>query len=1092
MMDTCYVPSLFWWCLLLLFYSTLFLNPFVFSTLAHFSNSHHPRLTNASDQQALLGFKSAITYDPSQWLTTTWKPDVSFCQWTGIICSRRRQRVVSLNVSSMGLQGTISPFLANLSFLTILDLHNNSLQGHIPYQLGNLFRLKMLRLSLNQLQGSIPPTLGGCRSLRNLSISYNSLIGNIPAELCILPKLQFFVLGDNNLTGTIPACLGNISSLHYIELLDNNLHGSIPSELGMLRQLKIMYLQSNNLTGQIPSSLSNCTNLLELDIFHNHVTGQIPLSLSNCINLRAMDVSYNQLTGHIPVELCSKNNVLMELYLDFNQLSGSIPASLFNCTKLRVVELGYNQLGGVVPMELVKLTQLQVLELSHNQLVSNSSTSFPILAALTNCSTLRELDLSYNHLTGRLPFSIGHLSAKMHFIDLAQNKLIGEIPPQIGNLTNLDFLDLEENFLTGAIPSSLNMLQKLERLYLGSNNLQGNIPVDIGQLKNLGLLALWGNNLSGRIPDSVANLQELEYLSLAQNQLSGNIPANLGKCTKLLLLDLSYNRLSGRIPPEVARLANLALYFNLSNNLLHGPLPSELSRMTMIQAIDISSNQLGGHIPSALGNCKELEYLNLSYNALEGPIPVSLGELQSLQDMDFSFNNLSGGIPMPLENLKMLYHLNFSFNKLSGEVPKGGIFKKIGATAFIGNLGLCGPWVSLSPCFSNEHKSVWHLKRVVILVVAIVATIGLCLFLGIMWRRNCKRHIPREAEAALNVWHRRISYAELITATDDFSDANLLGVGSFGKVYKGVLEDGTAIAVKLLNLENEGAHKSFDRECKVLGRVRHRNLIRVITSYSNLQIKALIFPLMLNGSLEKWLYPNGGEQSSLSLSQRLNIAIDIAQGLAYLHHHCFMQVIHCDLKPNNVLLGEDMTAYLIDFGIATIYFANYEESAFTSTNALKGSAGYIPPEYGIGRQVTTKGDVYSYGILLLEMLTRKKPTHDMFVEGLNLQKWVGSGFPNQLKEVVDMGLLRRISTYIEEDKDLSCLSQLIKVGLLCTKESPQERPTMMDILHTLQNIKDTFLSCTTIPKFQSDITHLLPSTSTPLDNSGEGQSSSTF
>jgi serine/threonine protein kinase len=175
------------------------------------------------------------------------------------------------------------------------------------------------------------------------------------------------------------------------------------------------------------------------------------------------------------------------------------------------------------------------------------------------------------------------------------------------------------------------------------------------------------------------------------------------------------------------------------------------------------------------------------------------------------------------------------------------------------------------------------------------------------------------------------------------SDANLLGVGSFGKVYKGVLNDGTIIAVKLLNLENEGAHKSFDRECKVLGRVRHRNLIRIITSYSDLQIKALIFPLMPNGSLEKWLYPDDEVESSLTLIQRLNIAIDIAHGMAYLHHHCFMQVIHCDLKPNNVLLGEDMTAYLIDFGIATICFADSEDLALTSTHALKGSTGYIPP-----------------------------------------------------------------------------------------------------------------------------------------------------
>eukprot|EP00253_Pinus_taeda_P006470 PITA_06470 len=692
-------------------------------------------------------------------------------------------------------------------------------------------------------------------------------------------------------------------------------------------------------------------------------------------------------------------------------------------------------------MELGKLTHLQILYLGGNHLISGSTTRCPILAALSNCSNLLSVDLSQNNLTGKLPFTIGQFSTKLYILDLSFNDLTEGIPPQIGNLTSLTFLSLESNSFTGSIPSSVNMLQKLERLYMGSNHLQGSIPMEIGQLKTLGLLDLSKNNLSGRIPDFVANLQQLRYLYLNHNQLSGNIPANLGKCVNLLLLDLSYKKLTGHIPPQVAGLANLAFYFNLSNNLLHGHVPLALGKFNKLQAIDVSANQLTGYIPSALGSCQEIEYLNLSCNTLEGPIPLSLSELLSLQDLDLSSNNLSGGIPISLENLTMLHHLNFSFNKLSGEVPKEGVFKKIAATAFMGNLALCGPWKETAP--------------------------------------------------TLNVGHRRISYGELVIATNEFSDANLLGVGSFGKVYKGILNDGTMVAVKILNLENEGAQKSFDRECKVLGKVRHRNLIRVITCYSDLQIKALIFPLMPNGSLEKWLYPDDGEQSSLNLIQRLNIAIDIAQGMAYLHHHCFVQVIHCDLKPNNVLLGEDMTAYLIDFGIATICFASNEDGALTSTNALKGSTGYIPPEYGVGGQVTIKGDVYSYGIVLLEMLTRKKPTHDMFVEGMNLQKWVGSSSPNRVQEVADMSLLRRTNRCTEEDKDVNCLSSLINVGLLCTNESPQGRPTMMGILCMLQNIKDTFLSTTAIPKFQSNLTHLLGSTSTTMNNICEGQSSST-
>lgn len=204
------------------------------------------------------------------------------------------------------------------------------------------------------------------------------------------------------------------------------------------------------------------------------------------------------------------------------------------------------------------------------------------------------------------------------------------------------------------------------------------------------------------------------------------------------------------------------------------------------------------------------------------------------------------------------------------------------------------------------------------------------------------------------------------------------------------------------------------------------------------------------------------------------------------------KVLHCDLKPSNVLLGEDTTAYLIDFGIATICFENLKDSALISTHALKGSIGYTPPEYGLGGRVTTKGDVYSYGIMLLEMLTRKKPTNNMVVEGMHFQKWVTSGFSNRIGEVVDKNLLRTCMN-TGEDKDLNCLKQCISVGLRCTKESPEGRPTMMNIVGTLQSIRETFLGIASIPNFQSDITHLLGSTSyITQNNTRDNPSSSTF
>ncbi|KAH9328976.1 hypothetical protein KI387_001084 [Taxus chinensis] len=285
-------------------------------------------------------------------------------------------------------------------------------------------------------------------------------------------------------------------------------------------------------------------------------------------------------------------------------------------------------------------------------------------------------------------------------------------------------------------------------------------------------------------------------------------------------------------------------------------------------------------------------------------------------------------------------------------------------------------------------------------------------------------------------------------------ETNLLGVGNFGSVYKGILKNGTHIDVKVLNLQDEIVRQSFVKECNVLKRVRHRNVIKIISTCSNLNFKALVLPFMSTGNLEKWLYPQGEEEYRLNLNDRLRITTKIAHGITYLHHHCFVQVIHYDLKPNNVLLGDDMTPYIIDFGIAKLLFGNSMDS-LTSTNALKGSIGYIAPEYAMGGSISTKGDVYSYGILLLELLIRRRPIDDMFVEGTNLQNWVGMNFLDKIVEVVDNNLLRDANES-ERSMVLGYLTQCMQVALVFTRELPQQRPNMIEIVERLEKIRGAF------------------------------------
>eukprot|EP00253_Pinus_taeda_P032717 PITA_32717 len=878
-------------------------------------------------------------------------------------------------------------------------------------------------------------------------------------------KNEQLYLGANILTGSIPEELGLLINLQLLELSGNALHGYIPTQLGRLFRLRELWLHYNQLEGNIPSDLGNCTNLISLALYYNSLTGGISKEFGSLIHLRELYLYGNSFTGYIP-KFLSNISFLVDLDISENKFFGSIPQEFSQLTSLQILALyenelsDHNMLSGSVPTTLGKLSLLETLKLHSNQLDSGSATTMPFLIALTNCSHLKELNLRDNKLASVLPLAIGKLSTNLSILKLANNLIEGNIPPHIGNLTSLTYLNLSGNSLNGSIPSLRN-LKILERLILGNNKLQGDIPDDFENLKQLGLLDISGNILSGKIPNSLAPLKQLRFLLLHHNQLSGTIPSNLGNCTNLELLDLSHNKLSGNIPHEIAKLYNLNFYLNLSWNLLEGSLPTEIGKISMAQAIDISANHLSGVIPSTLGSCVEVISLNLSRNSFQGFIPDSLENLQSLMSLDLSSNLLSGTIPITLNKLKMLQYLNLSFNKLAGEIPTGGIFANESISISLnGNPNLCGPKIfQLYPCPTPRgHSTI--VKRVLLTVSGATAFILCCLFLRFLWRGNMhiqNIHVSRSIFQKLE--HPRISYQELHIATNGFDKANLLGTGRFGSIYKGILNDGTPVAVKVFQLQNDQHEKSFKAECSVFQKVQHRNLVKIITSCSNLHFKALVFKFVSNGSLEKHLYPkrddnNGEDVCELELKTLLDIAIDVAHAMEYLHHDCFVQVVHCDIKPSNVLLDENMLGHVTDFGIARL-IGESSTNSHASSLALRGSIGYIAPEYGLSGTVSTQGDVYSYGIMLLEMLTRKQPTSHMFVGDLNLHNWVKFAYPNNVNEVIESSLFSEVcGDEINENRVYKCLLDLLHVGLLCSKHSPEERPTMRVVVRMLESIKE--------------------------------------
>ncbi|KAK4710650.1 hypothetical protein R3W88_005163 [Solanum pinnatisectum] len=445
--------------------------------------------------------------------------------------------------------------------------------------------------------------------------------------------------------------------------------------------------------------------------------------------------------------------------------------------------------------------------------------------------------------------------------------------------------------------------------------------------------------------------------------------------------------------------------------------------------------------------------LSLAHNKLDGPIPDSFGKMLALEFLDLSNNNLTGEIPKSLEALVYLKYLNFSFNELSGEIPTGGPFANATSRSFLKNYALCGDSkFHVSPCVIKSPKK--SKRKKIILVLYILLGVGMpflalaLAYVFLRWRK-IKKNADQADAFPVKGKHERISYYELEQATEGFDESNLLGSGSFSKVFKGILKDGTLFAAKVFNVQLDGAFKSFDTECEMLRNLRHRNLTKVITSCSNPHFKALVLEYMPNGTLEKWLY---NHNFFLDMLQRLSIMIDVASAIDYLHNGCSTPVVHCDLKPSNVLLDQEMVGHVSDFGIAKLLGAGED---FVQTRTI-ATIGYIAPaEYGQDGIVSTSCDVYSFGIVMMKTFTRRRPSDEIFTGEMNIRCWINDSFPSGIHKVVDSNLIQPGDEQI--DAKMHCLSSIMKLALSCTVVTPDARISMEDALSTLEKIRLQFV-----------------------------------
>ncbi|GLU20965.1 hypothetical protein SLE2022_371370 [Rubroshorea leprosula] len=846
-------------------------------------------------------------------------------------------------------------------------------------------------------------------SVISLNLSNLNLGGEISPAVGDLRNLQSVDLEGNKLTGQIPDEIGNCVSVVYLDLSDNLLYGDIPFSLSKLKQLEFLNLKNNQLTGPIPSTLTQIPNLKTLDLARNQLTGEIPRLIYWNEILQYLGLRGNMLTGTLSPDMCQLTGLW---YFDVrgNNLTGTIPDSIGNCTSFEILDISYNQITGEIPYN---IGFLQVATLS----------------------------LQGNRLTGKIPDVIGLMQA-LAVLDLSENELVGPIPPILGNLSYTGKLYLHGNKLNGTIPPELGNMSKLSYLQLNDNQLVGTIPAELGKLEQLFELNLANNYLEGPIPHNISSCTALNQFNVHGNHLTGSIPSGFRNLESLTYLNLSGNNFKGRIPVELGHIINLDT-LDLSGNKFYGPVPATIGDLEHLLTLNLSKNQLNGRLPSEFGNLRSIQIMDLSFNCLSDTIPAELGQLQNIVSLILNNNKLQGEIPDQLTNCFSLTNLNVSYNNLSGIIPPIRNFTTFSPDSYIGNPLLCGNWLG-SICGPSVSKSrVFSRAAVVCLTLGFVTLLSmviLAIYKSIQ-QKQVKGHLETvQGPPKLVILHMDMAihtFDDIMRFTENLSDKYIIGYGASSTVYKCVLKNSRPIAIKRLYNQYPHNLREFETELETIGSIRHRNIVSLhgysLSPFGNL----LFYDYMENGSLWDLLH-GPSKKVKLDWETRLKIAVGAAQGLAYLHHDCNPRIIHRDIKSSNILVDGNFEARLSDFGIAKCISTGRTHA---STFVL-GTIGYIDPEYAHTSRLTEKSDIYSFGIVLLEILTGKKAVDN---ESNLHQLILSKADDNTVMEAVDP----EVSVTCV---DLAHVRKTFQLALLCTKRHPSERPTMHEVARVLLSL----------------------------------------
>ncbi|XWS67551.1 hypothetical protein CRYUN_Cryun04dG0015900 [Craigia yunnanensis] len=861
-----------------------------------------------------------------------------------------------------------------------------------------------------------------------INLPHRQLVGYLPFDsICELQSLEKIDFGNNSLHGNVTEDLRKCARLQYLDLGENAFCGEVP-DLSSINGLKFLNLNNSGFSGLFPwKSLENLTELTFLSLGDNpFASSPFPLEVLNLEKLYWLYLTNCRITGQIP-EGIQNPTQLQNLELSDNRLSVPIPAGIVKLNKLRQLELYNNLLSGKFPVGFGNLTSLVNFDASMNILEGD-------LSELRSLKNIASLQLLENHFSGEIPEEFGEFK-NLVGLSLYRNKLTGQLPPKIGSWSDLFFMDVAENFLTGPIPPDMCKNGKMVELLLLQNNFTGTLPESYANCKSLERLRVNNNSLSGTVPAGIWSLPNLSLIDLTMNQFEGELPTSISQASSLVSIQLTSNRFSGQIPATIGELKSLSsLYLN--------------------------GNMFSGTIPDSLGSCVSLNDVNLAGNSLSGEIPDSIGYLRSLNSLNLSQNKLSGEIPTTLSSSRLSL-LDLSNNRSVCPIPKS-LSIQVFKYSFKGNSGLCSSNLEdFQPCSSNPGTSS-HLRIFLSCFIAgiLVLLLSLGCYLFVRVRQSNLNHPLKQGSRDMKSYH-MLSFTEK-DIIDAIKSENLIGKGGSGNVYKVELEDGKELAVKHIWTSDSGNRKSYqssaamltksnfqsleyDAEVAALSVIRHVNVnvVKLYCSIASEDSNVLVCEYLPKGSL--WDRLHSCRKMEMSWELRYSIALGAARGLEYLHHGCERPVIHCDVKSSNILLDEEWKPRISDFGLSKIV---QNGGGGDWTHAIAGTHGYMAPEYAYTCKINEKSDVYSLGVVLMELVTGKTPEYG---ENKDIVYWICSKLKNKenLVDVVDSN----ISEALKEDA-----IKVLRIAVHCTAKIPALRPSVRTVVQMLEEAEPCILT----------------------------------